>query len=89
MPLNKESIEAAIKARIVEIASETGDDASELGVDEIIPASGLIDSTGLLELIAWYEKTYQIPLAQEEINIENLGTLARMAEFVLNKKGLL
>jgi D-alanine--poly(phosphoribitol) ligase subunit 2 len=89
MPLNKESIEAAIKARIVEIAAETGDDASELGVDEIIPASGLIDSTGLLELIAWYERTYQIPLAQEEINIENLGTLARMAEFVLNKKGLL
>jgi D-alanine--poly(phosphoribitol) ligase subunit 2 len=89
MSLNKESIEVAIKARIVEIAAEMGDDASELGVDEIIPASGLIDSTGLLELIAWYEKTYEIPLAQEEINIDNLGTLARMAEFVLRKKGLL
>ncbi|MFZ1444563.1 MAG: acyl carrier protein [Candidatus Dechloromonas phosphoritropha] len=89
MPLNKESIEAEIKARIVEIAAEMGDDASELRVDEIIPATGLIDSTGLLELIAWYEKTYQIPLTQEEINIDNLGTLARMAEFVLRKKGLL
>lgn len=85
MSLNKEAIEAAIKARIVEIVAETGDDASELGVDEIIPATGLIDSTGLLELIAWYEKTYQIPLAQEEINIDNLGTLARMADFVLRK----
>lgn len=31
MPLNKESIEAEIKARIVEIAAEMGDDASELG----------------------------------------------------------
>ena len=89
MSLNKGAIEAAIKARIVEIAAETGDDASELGVDEIIPATGLIDSTGLLELIAWYEKTYQIPLAQEEINIDNLGTLARMADFVLRKKGLI
>lgn len=89
MSLTKESIEAAIKARIVEIAAETGDDASELGSDEIIPATGLIDSTGLLELIAWYEKTYEIPLTQEEINIDNLGTLARMAEFVLHKKGLL
>ena len=89
MSLNKEAIEAVIKAKIVEIAAETGDDASELGVDEIIPATGLIDSTGLLELIAWYEKTYQIPLAQEEINIDNLGTLARMADFVLRKKGLI
>ena len=89
MSLNKASIEAAIKAKVVEIAAQTGDDASELGLDEIIPATGLIDSTGLLELIAWYEKTYEIPLAQEEINIDNLGTLTRMAEFVLRKKGLL
>jgi len=89
MSLTKESIAFAIKAKIVEIAAETGDDASELGIDEIIPATGLIDSTGLLELIAWYEKHYQIPLTQEEINIDNLGTLARMAEFVLRKKGLL
>lgn len=89
MTLNKESIERAIKEKIVQIAAEMGDDASELGVDEIIPATGLIDSTGLLELIAWYEKTYQIPLTQEEINIDNLGSLARMAEFVLRKKGLL
>ena len=87
MSLDKESIEAEIKAKIIEIAAQTGDDASELGLDEIIPATGLIDSTGLLELIAWYEKTYQVPLLQEEINIDNLGTLTRMAEFVLRKTG--
>lgn len=88
MALNKESIAAEIKAKVVEIAAQTGDDASELALDDIIPATGLIDSTGLLELIAWYEKNYEIPLAQEEINIDNLGSLIRMAEFVLRKKGL-
>ena len=88
MSLNKSSIEAEIKAKVVEIAAQTGDDASELGLEEIIPATGLIDSTGLLELIAWYEKHYEIHLAQEEINIDNLGTVTRMAEFVLFKKGL-
>lgn len=89
MALNKELIEAEIKAKVVEIAALTGDDASELALDDIIPATGLIDSTGLLELIAWYEKTYKISLTQEEINIDNLGTLTRMAEFVIRKKGLL
>ena len=89
MAFTKESIEAEIKAKVVEIAAQTGDDASELALDDIIPATGLIDSTGLLELIAWYEKNYEIPLAQEEINIDNLGTLTRMAEFVLRKKGLI
>ena len=89
MSLNKASIEAEIKKKIVDIAAQTGDDASELGPDEIIPATGFIDSTGLLELIAWYENNYEIPLAQEEINIDNLGSLTRMAEFVLRKKGLI
>lgn len=89
MSFSQEALEAEIKAKIVEIAAQTGDDASELEVDEIIPATGLIDSTGLLELIAWYEKHYAIPLAQEEINVDNLGSLARMAEFVLRKKNLL
>lgn len=89
MSMNKEAIAAEIKAKIVEIAAQVGDDASELELDDIIPATGLIDSTGLLELIAWYEKHYGIPLAQEEINIDNLGTLTRMAEFVLRKKGVL
>lgn len=86
MSLDKNSIAAEIKAKIIEIAAQTGDDASGLEVDEIIPATGLIDSTGLLELIAWYEKHYAIPLAQEEINIDNLGTLERMAEFVIRKR---
>lgn len=86
MALTKESLEAEIKAKVVEIASQTGDDASELELDDVIPATGLIDSTGLLELIAWYEKHYGIALAQEEINVDNLGTLTRMAEFVLRKK---
>lgn len=86
MLLDKDAIVAEIKAKIVEIAAQTGDDASSLEMDEIIPATGLIDSTGLLELIAWYEKHYAIPLAQEEINIDNLGSLTRMAEFVLRKK---
>ena len=86
MPDDHATIVSRIKAKIVDIAAQTGEDASSLEADEIIPATGLIDSTGLLELIAWYEKTYAIALRQEEINIDNLGTLARMADFVLQKR---
>jgi D-alanine--poly(phosphoribitol) ligase subunit 2 len=89
MTIDKATLEAEIKAKIVEIAAQTGDDASELAADDIIPATGLIDSTGLLDLLAWYERHYQIPLPQEDITIDNLGTLSRMAEFVLRRKGLL
>ena len=87
MSLDKPAIELAIKNKIVEIADLMGDDASELQSEDIIPATGLIDSAGLLELIAWYEEHFQIRLAQEEITIDNLGTLSSMADFVLRRKG--
>ena len=87
MSLDKPAIELAIKNKIVEIADRIGDDASELQSEDIIPATGLIDSAGLLELIAWYEDHFQIRLAQEEITIDNLGTLSSMADFVLRRKG--
>jgi D-alanine--poly(phosphoribitol) ligase subunit 2 len=87
MSLDKKSIELTIKNKIIEIAARMGDDAGELQADDIIPATGLIDSAGLLELIAWYEDHYQIRLAQAEITIDNLGTLSSMADFVLRRKG--
>lgn len=87
MSLDKPAIELAIKNKIVEIADRMGDDASELQSEDIIPATGLIDSAGLLELVAWYEDHFQIRLAQEEITIDNLGTLSSMADFVLRRKG--
>ena len=87
MSLDKPAIELAIKNKIVDIACRMGDDASELQSEDIIPATGLIDSAGLLELIAWYEDHFQIRLAQEEITIDNLGTLSSMADFVLRRKG--
>ena len=86
MSLTKQAIELAVKNKIIEIAARMGDDAGELQAGDIIPAAGLIDSAGLLELIAWYEDHYQIRLAQDEITIDNLGTLSSMADFVLRRK---
>jgi D-alanine--poly(phosphoribitol) ligase subunit 2 len=88
MSLDKVAISIAIKNKIIEIAARMGDDASELQNDDIIPATGLIDSAGLLELIAWYEDHFQFRLAQEEITIDNLGTLTSMADFVLKRKAV-
>ncbi len=88
MTLDRASVEDDIKARIVEIAAALGDDASGLGRDEIIPASGLIDSAGLIELLAWFEDRYELTLSQDEITIDNLGSIALMAAFALRRKGL-
>lgn len=86
MKLDKLSIEATIKNKIIEIADTLGCDAKDLQPDEIIPATGLIDSAGLLELIAWYESYYDISISTSEFTVENLGTLSSMAEYLLQRK---
>ena len=53
---------------------------------DIIPATGYLDSTAILELVVWYEQTYDFPLKQEEINIDNLGSIDAMTDFLLSRK---
>jgi D-alanine--poly(phosphoribitol) ligase subunit 2 len=86
--LEQEAIEAAIKAEIVVIAETLGADASDLQADEVIPATGLIDSAGLLDLLAWFENHYAFRIPAEELTIDNLGTLAAMATYLRRRKGL-
>lgn len=88
MNLDAHAIEAAIKAQIIAIADTLGCDASDLPSDEVIPATGLIDSAGLLELIAWFEKTYDFRVPASELTIDNLGTLSAMAVYLRRRKGL-
>lgn len=88
MNLDKTSIETTIKNKIIEIADTLGCDASDLQTNDIIPATGYIDSAGLLELIAWFEAKYDIKIPTAELNIDNLGTLAAMADYLLRHKHL-
>ena len=43
-------------------------------------------STAVLELVVWYERAYDLTLKQEEINIDNLGSINAMADFLLARK---
>lgn len=87
MNLDREAIKAAVRAKVLELAKNLGMDASDIGDDDIIPATGYVDSAAILELVVWYEDAYQMPLKQEEINIDNLGSINSMADFVLKRKG--
>jgi D-alanine--poly(phosphoribitol) ligase subunit 2 len=84
--LDREAIKAAIRAKIIDLAKALNADASALGDADIIPASGYLDSTAILELVVWYEQTYDFPLRQEEINIDNLGSIDAMTDFLLARK---
>lgn len=77
---------ARIRAKLVEMASSMGNDASGLGEAEIIPDSGVIDSAGLMEFVIWYDDAFGLNLQPEEMTVDNLGTLAGMADFALARR---
>ena len=47
--------------------------------------TGVMDSTGVLELIAFLEKTYGISVADEEIVPENLDSIDNMTRYLSTK----
>jgi len=85
--MDKIEIKTRIRGKLAELAGELGNDASQIQDDEIIPATGLVDSAGILGLVVWYEKAFDMELKQEEINIDNLGSIESMADYVLKRKG--
>jgi acyl carrier protein len=46
---------------------------------------GIIDSTGVLEVIAFLEKTYAIRVEDEEMVPENLDSISNITAFVARK----
>jgi acyl carrier protein len=87
MMLDPDSIRAAIRAKIVDLAKALDIDAGDITDDDLIPATGYLDSAAVLELVVWYEQTFGLALKQEEINIDNLGSINAMTGFLLARKG--
>ena len=77
-----DALERAVHSKIVEIAGAIGNDASGLGREQNIPGSGLLDSAGLLELVAWIETEHGLTIPNEDLTVENLGTIEGIARYV-------
>jgi acyl carrier protein len=46
---------------------------------------GIIDSTGVLELVNWMETTFGFEVGDEELVPENLDSIRRLAGFIARK----
>jgi acyl carrier protein len=62
-----------------------GEEEGELSDDDSFLETGLIDSTGILELIEFLEERYEIGIEDEEMIPENLDSIDRVAQFVRAK----
>lgn len=62
---------------------DAADDA--LNNDDSFLEKGIIDSTGVLEVVAWIEETFGFQVADEELIPENLDSVNRITAFIGRK----
>lgn len=61
-----------------------GDDLSD---DESLLDNGVIDSTGVLELVSYLQERFDIRIEDDEIVPANLDSVRSLVEFVARKTG--
>lgn len=61
-------------------------DASSLDLDDSFLDRGIVDSTGVLEVISFVEDEFGIQVSDDEMLPENLDSVRRLAAFVTRKK---
>ncbi len=77
------NIEQQIRAFIV--SNFLFGDAAALKNDTSFLESGIVDSTGILELMMFLETTFNIKVKPEEMVPENLDSVVRVSRFVARK----
>ena len=64
-----------------------GQTNTTLTEDQSFLESGIVDSTGMLELVTFVEEQYGIKVGDDELVPENLDSLNSVAAFVTRKRG--
>ncbi len=77
-----------IKTKVKEFIRENFliNDDMALDDSQSLLESGVLDSTSVLELLAFLEETFDITIDDEEIVPENLDSIQNIVQFVESKK---
>jgi len=80
------SIENAIRRYILENFLFT-DDEEQLQNEASFLEEGIVDSTGVLELVMFVEETFGFVVEDEEIVPENFDSVDQLSRYVRSKRG--
>jgi len=64
-----------------------GGEAAQLDGEQSLVEAGVIDSTGVLELIGYVEETYGLEVPDADLLPENFDSLANVASYVGRRLG--
>jgi len=79
-----------LKSKIRQCIVETflfGSEEEPFGDDDSFLEKGIIDSTGVLELIEYIEENFRIKVEDDELVPENLDSLNNVTAYIMRKTG--
>ena len=63
-----------------------GDASTAPARDLPLVQSGLVDSTGILEIVTFLESKFGVHTSDEELAVDNFASIATIAQFVVAKQ---
>jgi acyl carrier protein len=79
------SVTAEVEQFIVSELTQ-GRGISSVDADDNLLAKGIIDSHGVMELVAFLEERYGIAVGDEDLTPENFESVTRIDQFVVRKQ---
>ena len=84
--MTQAQIESAVRQFVVD-KFMFGEGADKLSNETSFLESGLIDSTGVLELVMFLEEKFRVKVSDDEMLPENLDSVKAISAFVARKLG--
>jgi acyl carrier protein len=82
-------VEGQVRAELVDFVVGNylfGETARMLRDEDSLVEGGVIDSTGILELIEFLESAFSVEVSETETVPENLGSISNLTKFIVGKK---
>ena len=81
-----DAVAQQIRAKVDELKDGFVPSAPEYTDNDVIIELGILDSPGVIELIVWLEERFGIEIPDEEVTIENLGSICAITAYVTARK---
>ena len=82
--MNENDAQKAIRQFIVDNFL-FGDAGAAPATEQALVKTGVVDSTGILEIVTFLETEWGVKTADEELAAENFGSIGSIARFVARK----
>jgi acyl carrier protein len=76
---------AEIEKRLVDYFKEKTD--TVVDSDTLLLEEKVIDSMGVIELVAFLEETYKVEFIDDDLTVDNFKTIGSISELILSKNG--